>query len=57
MKTILKLIRRFIAIMLLSSVLILILNFTLLAVYISSRIPNAHPWQTADEVAGQAPSG
>ena len=53
MKTILKLIRRFIAIMLLSSVLILILNFTLLAVYISSRIPNAHPWQTADEVAGQ----
>ena len=52
MKSIPKLIRHFIATMLLSSVLILILNFTLLALFLSSQMPNSHPWQTADEVAG-----
>lgn len=51
MKSVPKLIRRFIGIMLLSSVLLIILNFILLAVYTASQIPNAHPWKTAGEVA------
>lgn len=51
MKSVPKLIRRFVGIMLLSSVLLIILNFILLAVYTVSNAPNAYPWKTAEEVA------
>lgn len=52
MKSVLKLIRRFVGIMLLAAVLLVGLNFILLAVYTLSWMPNAHPWKTAEEVAG-----
>lgn len=51
MKSVPKLIRRFVAIMLLSSALLLVLNFILLAVYTASQATNAQPWKTAEEVA------
>lgn len=51
MKSIPRLIRRFISIMLLSSVLLIILNFALLVIYTISQIPNSYPWMTAEEVA------
>lgn len=51
MKSVPKLIRRFVGIMLLSSVLLIILNFILLAVYAVNQAPNAYPWKTAKEVA------
>lgn len=51
MKSIPKLIRRFVGIMLLSSALLLILNFTLLVVYTMNQMPNTYPWKTAEEVA------
>lgn len=51
MKSIPKLIRRFVGIMLLSCILLVILNLILLAVYASSQAPNAYPWKTAEEVA------
>ena len=51
MKNVLKLIRRFVGIMLLSSTLLIILNFILLFIYTVSQLPNSHPWQTAQEVA------
>lgn len=51
MKSVPKLIRRFVAIMLLSSVLLIILNFTLLVIYTLNQSPNGSPWTTAQEVA------
>lgn len=51
MKSVPKLIRRFVGIMLLSSILLIILNFILLAVYTVSNVPNASPWKTAEKVA------
>ncbi len=51
MKSVPKLIRRFVGIMLLSSVLIIILNSALLAVYTLSQAPNSSPWMTAQEAA------
>lgn len=51
MKSIPKLIRRFISIMLLSSILLIILNFILLGVYITNQAPNGYPWKTAEKVA------
>lgn len=51
MKSVPKLIRRFVGIMLLSSVLLLILNFTLLGIYAADQAPNGYPWKTAEEVA------
>ena len=51
MKSIPKLIRRFVGIMLFSSVLLVILNFALLAIYTISQMPNSYPWKTAEEVA------
>lgn len=51
MKSVPKLIRRFVRIMLLSSVLLVVFNFILLAVYTSHQFPNAYPYQTAEEVA------
>lgn len=51
MKSVPKLIRRFVGIMLLSSMLIIILNFALLGVYMLNQAPNGYPWATAQEVA------
>ena len=51
MKSVPRLIRRFVGIMLLSSVLLIILNFILLAVYTVSQSPNVYPWKTAEEAA------
>ncbi|MDE5804113.1 MAG: HAMP domain-containing histidine kinase [Lachnospiraceae bacterium] len=51
MKSVPKLIRRFVGIMLLSSILLIFLNFVLLAVYTLSQASNGHPWTTAQEVA------
>lgn len=51
MKSVPKLIRRFVGIMLLSSILLIFLNFTILGVYTVNQMPNAYPWKTAEEVA------
>lgn len=51
MKSVPKLIRRFVGIMLLSSVLLIILNFALLGIYTLNQAPNSSPWMTAGEVA------
>lgn len=51
MKSVPKLIRRFVGIMLLSSVLLIILNFALLGIYTLNQAPNSSPWITAQEVA------
>lgn len=53
MKSVPKLIRRFVGIMLLSSVLLLILNFALLGIYTLNQAPNSSPWITAQEVADE----
>lgn len=51
MKSVPKLIRRFVGIMLLSVVFLIILNFALLAVYTLDQASNSSPWTTAQEVA------
>ncbi len=51
MKSLPKLIRRFVSIMILSSVLLIILNFALLVIYTLNLVPNGSPWITAQEVA------
>ncbi len=51
MKSVPKLIRRFVGILLLSCVLLLVLNIVLLAVFTARQIPNTYPWRTAEEVA------
>lgn len=51
MKSIPKLIRRFVGIMLLSSTLLIILNFALLGIYSLNQAPNGSPWITAQDVA------
>ncbi|MDE7434727.1 MAG: HAMP domain-containing histidine kinase [Lachnospiraceae bacterium] len=51
MKSVPKLIRRFVGIMLLSSVLLIILNFALLGTYMLKQAPNGSPWTTAQKVA------
>lgn len=51
MKDIAKLIRRFVGILLLSTVLIIILNILILAVISTSQMGNSRPWTTAKETA------
>lgn len=51
MKSVLKLIQRFVGIMLLSSALLIILNFILLFIITVRQATNSQPWQTAKEVA------
>ena len=51
MKSVLKLIRRFVGIMLISSALLIILNIILLFIIAVGQAPNPQPWQTAKEVA------
>ena len=52
MKSMPKLIRRFVGILLLSFLLLLVLNFTLLIVFTLRQAPNARPWKMAEDVAG-----
>lgn len=52
MKSVPKLIRRYVGILLLSCVLLLVLNVVLLAVVTARQSPNAYPWKHAEEVAG-----
>jgi len=51
MKSIPKLIRRYVGILLLSCILLLVLNIILLAVFASGQTANVSPWKTAEEVA------
>lgn len=51
MKSVPKLIRRCVGILLLSCVLLLVLNFVLLVVFTTRQVPNAYPWKTAEKVA------
>ncbi len=51
MKSIPKLIRRCVGILLLSGVLLLVLNVILLFFFTVNQMPNAYPWKTAEEVA------
>ena len=50
MKSIPKLIRRFLAILLLSTILLLFLNIILLYMLASGQTPGASPWTTALEI-------
>lgn len=51
MKSVPKLIHRFVGILLLSSILLILLNVVLLVAFTLRQMPNAQPWQTAEEVA------
>lgn len=51
MKSIPKLIRRFVGMLLLSSILLIALNVIVLVIIASIQVPNGHPWKTADEAA------
>lgn len=51
MKSIPKLICRYVGILLFSCILILILNFVLLFIITVKQAPNGHPWTMAEEVA------
>ena len=52
MKDITKLIRRFIGILLLSTVLVIVLNIVILAVISANQTANGRPYTTARETAG-----
>lgn len=51
MKSIPRLIRRFVGILLLSSVLLIVLNVVMLVGIVSKQVSNGHPWKTAEEAA------
>ncbi|MCM1188772.1 MAG: HAMP domain-containing histidine kinase [bacterium] len=51
MKSVPKLIRRYVSIMLLSCVLLLLLNFVLLVILVAGQTPNARPYTAAREAA------
>lgn len=51
MKNVLKLTRRFIGILMASMVLLLLLNFIVLAVLLQNHAPKESPWDTANEAA------
>lgn len=53
MKSVPKLIRRFVGIFLLSSILILVVNFLILVIIASTQAPNSSPWKTAEEAADE----
>lgn len=50
MKSVPKLIRRFVGILLLSCVLLLLLNFILLLLFMEKQTPNVYPWKTAEKL-------
>lgn len=52
MKSVPKLIRRFVGILLLSSVLLIVLNIIVLAVLTFQQPANGYPWKTAEKAAG-----
>ena len=49
MKSVPKLIKRFVGILMLSSFLILVINFTALATIAATQAPNGSPWKTAEQ--------
>ena len=51
MKSLPKLIRRFVGILMFSASLLFILNIVLLGIVASTQMPNAYPWKTAQETA------
>ena len=51
MKSVPKLIRRFVGLLLLSSVLLIVLNFIILGIIAAGQTSNAHPWKTAEDAA------
>ncbi len=51
MKSLPKLIRRFVGILVLSAILLILLNLVLLGIVASTQTSNAHPWKTAQELA------
>lgn len=51
MKSVPKLIRRFVGLLLLSFILLVIVNILIFAVIVSRQMANARPWKTAEEVA------
>lgn len=51
MKSIPKLIRRFVGTLILSSFLLFMINFGILATIAMKQAPNGHPWQTAEKAA------
>ncbi len=51
MKSVPKLIRRYVGILFLSCMLLLVLNIVLLYIFTARQAPNASPWKTAEEVA------
>jgi two-component sensor histidine kinase len=50
MKSVPKLIRRFVGILLFSSILLITLNIVLLVTFTLKQMPNGQPWKTAEEV-------
>lgn len=50
MKSVPKLIRRFVGILLFSSILLITLNIVLLVTFTLNQMPNGQPWKTAEEV-------
>ena len=51
MKSVPKLLRRFVGILLLSSFLLLIANLVILAIVTATQAPNGYPWKTAETAA------
>lgn len=51
MKSVPKLIKRFVGILMLSSFLILVMNFVILAIIAATQAPNGSPWKTAEQAA------
>ena len=51
MKSVPKLIKRFVGILMLSSLLILVINFVVLAIITATQAPNGSPWTTAEQAA------
>lgn len=51
MKSVPKLIKRFVGILMLSSFLILVMNFIILAIIAAAQAPNSSPWKTAEQAA------
>lgn len=51
MKSVPKLIKRFVGILMLSSLVILFMNFIILAITAATQAPNGSPWKTAEQAA------
>lgn len=51
MKSVPKLIKRFVGILMLSSLLILVMNFIILAIIAATQAPNSFPWKMAEQAA------